>query len=451
MGLRRTDDAWLAEQMGRPRHAGPRRGRQPAPPGRRCRRVGRLRTTRPRAPGCCSASSDGRGCTSPSRRPPDEAPGERRGVGAAARGCCPRLPTSARTHAPLVFHAIGLAEWHYATRFCPRCGGTLRARSAGHELRCTQCDRAQFPRTDPAVIMADHARRAGSDEAMPARPQRRLAGRVAGRPSPGFCEPGETLEDAVRREVMEEVGVQVGEVAYFGNQPWPLPASLMLGFTGRAVTTDIDVDGAEIEEARWLTRDELRGRWPVGRARRARAASRSRPRSSRTGTARPLDGPAGTDAEASRAQSQVSHTPVAGSAMKHRGHRCDRLVGRGHAGGTRRAGAAGRRGRAYAARTSGCPAPARVGGESSRMSKPRRTRCLLAPAPPPGMSAGVRVRPVARPCAMPAIAAASYSLPWCISTCVETPPRTEHVVGPTRGVPGLHRGEDVVAVDRVQQ
>jgi NAD+ diphosphatase len=163
------------------------------------------------------------------------------------------LADHAPDQAPLLMHAIGLAEWHHATRFCPRCGGTLTSRAAGHELRCTQCDRAQFPRTDPAVIMAiTHGE--GDDEAL-------LLGRnrawPAGRWSTlaGFCEPGETLEDAVRREVDEEVGVRVGEVRYFGSQPWPLPASLMLGFTGRALTTDIDVDGAEIEEARWWTRD----------------------------------------------------------------------------------------------------------------------------------------------------------------------------------------------------
>ncbi len=157
--------------------------------------------------------------------------------------------------APLVMHAIGLAEWHHATRFCPRCGGTLASRAAGHELRCTQCDRAQFPRTDPAVIMAiTHGD--GDDEAI-------LLGRNRAWPPgrwstlAGFCEPGETLEDAVRREVDEEVGVRVGEVTYFGSQPWPLPASLMLGFTGRALSTDIDVDGAEIEEARWWTRADF--------------------------------------------------------------------------------------------------------------------------------------------------------------------------------------------------
>jgi len=157
--------------------------------------------------------------------------------------------------APLVMHAIGLAEWHHATRFCPRCGGTLVSRAAGHELRCTQCDRAQFPRTDPAVIMAithgdghDEAILLGRNRAWPPGRWSTLA---------GFCEPGETLEDAVRREVDEEVGVRVGEVSYFGSQPWPLPASLMLGFTGRATSTEIDVDGAEIEEARWWTRADF--------------------------------------------------------------------------------------------------------------------------------------------------------------------------------------------------
>jgi NAD+ diphosphatase len=165
------------------------------------------------------------------------------------------LADAAPQQAPLLFHAIGLAEWHHATKFCPRCGGTLVSRAAGHELRCTQCDRAQFPRTDPAVIMAITVGE-GDDEAI-------LLGRNTAWPVgrwstlAGFCEPGETLEDAVRREVHEEVGVRVGEVSYFGSQPWPLPASLMLGFTGRATTTEIDVDGAEIEEARWWTRAEF--------------------------------------------------------------------------------------------------------------------------------------------------------------------------------------------------
>ena len=186
--------------------------------------------------------------------PPEDAPGPAE-EWVPLRGVLSFLADSAPDQAPLLFHAIGLAEWHHATRFCPRCGGELQSRAAGHELRCTSCGRAQFPRTDPAVIMAiTHGE--GDDEAL-------LLGRQpswpAGRWSTlaGFCEPGETLEDAVRREVDEEVGVRVGEVSYFGSQPWPLPASLMLGFTGRAVSTDIDVDGAEIEEARWWTRAEF--------------------------------------------------------------------------------------------------------------------------------------------------------------------------------------------------
>ncbi|RYB91619.1 NAD(+) diphosphatase [Nocardioides glacieisoli] len=185
---------------------------------------------------------------------PEDAPGDA-GEWVPLRDVLTLLAEGTPEQAPLVMHAIGLAEWHHAMRFCPRCGGTLVSRAAGHELRCTQCDRAQFPRTDPAVIMAI-TRGEGDDEAI-------LLGRNRAWPSgrwstlAGFCEPGETLEDAVRREVDEEVGVRVGEVSYFGSQPWPLPASLMLGFTGRALSTEIDVDGAEIEEARWWTRAEF--------------------------------------------------------------------------------------------------------------------------------------------------------------------------------------------------
>jgi NAD+ diphosphatase len=165
---------------------------------------------------------------------------------------------------PLLLHAMGLAEWHFVTRFCPRCGGTLESHAAGHELRCRQCGRAQFPRTDPAVIMVVAAGEPGAED------ERCLLGRQAVWPAgrfstlAGFCEPGETLEDAVRREVAEETGIRVGEVTYFGNQPWPLPASLMLGFVGRAVSTDIVVDEDEIEEARWFTRAELRAQAEAG-------------------------------------------------------------------------------------------------------------------------------------------------------------------------------------------
>lgn len=174
------------------------------------------------------------------------------------RGLLPFLGGEAVAQAPLVFHAIGLAEWLWAHRFCPRCGGALTPRAAGHELVCADCGKPQFPRSDPAVIMLIAQGEPGSAD------ERCLLGRGATWPEgrfstlAGFCEPGETLEDAVRREVLEETGVVVGEVTYFGNQPWPLPSSLMLGFHGRALTEDIRLDDADVEEARWFTRDEMR-------------------------------------------------------------------------------------------------------------------------------------------------------------------------------------------------
>lgn len=180
------------------------------------------------------------------------------------RGLLPALADDALAYAPLVFHALGLAEWLFVTRFCPRCAGALEPRRCGHELVCTQCGKPQFPRTDPAVIMVVAHGEPGSPE------ERCLLGRQAiwpeGRFSTlaGFCEPGETLEDAVRREVHEETGVRVGEVEYFGNQPWPLPASLMLGFVGRALSTEIEVDHDEIEDARWFTRAEMRAQAEAG-------------------------------------------------------------------------------------------------------------------------------------------------------------------------------------------
>jgi NAD+ diphosphatase len=155
--------------------------------------------------------------------------------------------------AALVLHAVALAEWHRGNRFCPRCGAALEVSQAGHLLVCSGCRRQQFPRTDPAVIML-----VTDDE------DRCLLGRQpqwpAGRYSTlaGFVEPGESLEAAVAREVDEEVGVEIAEASYFGNQPWPFPASLMVGFFARARTTEISVDGAEIEAARWFTREQMR-------------------------------------------------------------------------------------------------------------------------------------------------------------------------------------------------
>jgi NAD+ diphosphatase len=174
------------------------------------------------------------------------------------RGLLPFLSGESVRLAPLMFHALGLAEWLFVTRFCPRCGGRLHPQASGHELVCEDCGRSQFPRTDPAVIMVVTSGDPGSED------ERCLLGRQAiwpeGRYSTlaGFCEPGETLEDAVRREVLEESGVVVGDVEYFGNQPWPLPASLMLGFVGRALSEEIVVDHDEIDDARWFTRADMK-------------------------------------------------------------------------------------------------------------------------------------------------------------------------------------------------
>ena len=154
--------------------------------------------------------------------------------------------------AGFMVHAVALAEWHASHHFCPRCGGRLRSTNAGHVLVCDQCGRQQFPRSDPAVIMmvtdGDRAL-LGRQEAWPAGRYSTLA---------GFVDPGESLEEAVVREVAEETGVQVSDVSYFGNQPWPFPQSLMVGFFAWATSTEIHVDGAEISDARWFTREEMR-------------------------------------------------------------------------------------------------------------------------------------------------------------------------------------------------
>ena len=147
----------------------------------------------------------------------------------------------------------GMSVWHADHQHCGHCGGPTQAERAGHARRCLAktCGRLHFPRTDPAVItlVIDGercllARRATID--IP------RFSTVA-----GFVEPGETLEDAVRREVAEEVGVLTGSVMYRASQPWPFPSSLMMGFWARATSSAIKVDGEEIGEAAWFTRGDI--------------------------------------------------------------------------------------------------------------------------------------------------------------------------------------------------
>ncbi len=143
-----------------------------------------------------------------------------------------------------------LANWHATHPFCPRCGARTTPELAGWTRRCEREGSEHYPRTDPAVIMA-----VVDDDG------RLLLGRGAQWPEgrfsvlAGFVEPGESLEAAVAREVDEEVGVKVTDVTYLGNQPWPFPSSDMIGFSARALGTELTLDPAEIAEARWVTRE----------------------------------------------------------------------------------------------------------------------------------------------------------------------------------------------------
>ncbi|WP_323379474.1 NAD(+) diphosphatase [Streptomyces durbertensis] len=153
----------------------------------------------------------------------------------------------------LLVHAVALENWQRMHRFCSRCGERTVIAAAGHIRRCPACGAEHYPRTDPAVIMLVTDDR---DRALLGRQVHWPEGRFS--TLAGFVEPGESIERAVVREVQEEVGVEVDEVRYVGSQPWPFPSSLMFGFLAHARSDELRVDGEEIEEARWFSRDELR-------------------------------------------------------------------------------------------------------------------------------------------------------------------------------------------------
>ncbi len=151
--------------------------------------------------------------------------------------------------------AVALANWHATHRHCPRCGAPTRPEHAGWIRRCPQDGSEHFPRTDPAIIVAV----LDPDDRLllarhPAWPEGRMSVLA------GFVEPGESLANAVRREVFEEVGLTLTDVRYLGDQPWPFPASLMVGFEARADGVELTLDPAEIAEARWVSRADYRER-----------------------------------------------------------------------------------------------------------------------------------------------------------------------------------------------
>lgn len=164
------------------------------------------------------------------------------------RGVALDLPP---TEAGIIAHARALLDWHRRHSFCPKCGGTTQSRRAGAMRKCDSCGAEHFPRTDPVAIMVVW------------RGDKCLLGRRPGRPPgnfstlAGFIEQGETIEEAVRREVFEEVGVRIDDVSYVTSQPWPFPSNLMIGCLAHATSHEYAIDDEEIAEARWFTRDEV--------------------------------------------------------------------------------------------------------------------------------------------------------------------------------------------------
>jgi NAD+ diphosphatase len=158
-----------------------------------------------------------------------------------------------KPEAAVLAHARGLMHWRARHRFCGVCGAPCEARSAGHVMKCTACNAEHFPRTDPAVIMLvtheDHALLGHSQRFPRANMYSTLA---------GFVEPGESLEEAVRREVLEESGIAVGKVWYHSSQPWPFPGNVMLGFYAEGLNEDIVVDQTELLDVRWFSREQIR-------------------------------------------------------------------------------------------------------------------------------------------------------------------------------------------------
>jgi len=166
-----------------------------------------------------------------------------------ARAAAALLPVA---QAAILGQAKALIDWHKRHGFCGQCGAATLPSEGGYRRVCPACQAEHFPRTDPAVIMLVTA----GEHCLLGRNKRFTGGHYS--TLAGFVEPGETIEEAVRREVFEEVGVRVGQVSYFATQPWPFPFSLMIGCFAEADTHDVRVDGSEILAARWFDRAAVR-------------------------------------------------------------------------------------------------------------------------------------------------------------------------------------------------
>jgi len=185
--------------------------------------------------------------------------GPERAHAAGLREAATELPAD---EAALAAYAGSLLAWHRRHRFCANCGAPTESRDGGHERICPACGAHHFPRTDPVVIVRVTD---GADGLLLGRQARWPEGRFS--LLAGYVEPGETLEEAVRREVLEESGIRLDSVAYLASQPWPFPSSLMLGFSALAERGDPQPGDDELAEVRWFEREEVeraaRGEGPV--------------------------------------------------------------------------------------------------------------------------------------------------------------------------------------------